>query len=74
VTGPRYPEIAVSTEGFEGNRLAVLGLVLGAMNSAGLPRGQVDEFLMEVNRRPETYADLLAVCGLWVTVRRPPRA
>ena len=68
---PRYPAIQVSTEGFEGNRLAVLGLVLGAMNSSGVPREQVDAFLIEVNRRPETYADTFAVCELWVTMHPP---
>ena len=69
MTAPHYPEVEVTIGRFAGNRLAVLGLVIGAMNDAGVPPEQVSAFVIEVNRQPETYDATLAVIASWVTVR-----
>jgi hypothetical protein len=67
----RYPQIEVDTAGCGGNRLAVLGRVLAAMNLHGVPPGEIAEFQRQVNAKPATFGDLIAVAALWVTLRQP---
>jgi hypothetical protein len=68
---PRYPAIQVTTAGTGGNRLALLGRVLTAMNRAEVPPAEIAAFQAEVNAMPPAYDDLLGVCARWVTVREP---
>jgi hypothetical protein len=63
----KYPDIAVTLVGRDGNAFAVLGSVQGALRRAGVPQEEIDEFYAEA--MSGDYDHLLRTCMQWVDVR-----
>src|SRR5712671_2458826 len=56
----KYPDIAVTLVGRDGNAFAVLGSVQGALRRAGVPQEEIDEFYAEA--MSGDYDHLLRTC------------
>ena len=63
---PKYPEIEVQLTGTDGNAYAILGTVQGAMKSAGIDAGEIDQFHSDATAGD--YDNLLRVATEWVSV------
>lgn len=63
---PRYPNIEVQLSGEDGNAMAILGRVTGAMRRAGVSRAEREEFTTEA--MGGDYDHLLQTCMKWVEV------
>jgi hypothetical protein len=63
---PKYPEIAVTLTGTDGNAFAVLGQVNRALRQAGVPAEAREVFMAEATAGD--YDALLQVVMRWVEV------
>jgi hypothetical protein len=62
----KYPDVHVKLTGKDGNAFATLGRVRGALRNAGVPMGEIEEFMPEATS--DDYDQLLATCMRWVDV------
>jgi hypothetical protein len=62
----KYPDIKVQLLGRDGNAFLILGLVQKALKDAGVPHGEVQEYIEEATA--EDYDHLLRITMRWVQV------
>lgn len=62
----KYPEIEVQLVGEDGNAFAIMGRVMAALKSAGVPKSEIDEYYKESTSGD--YDNLLRTAAKWVSV------
>jgi len=62
----KYPEIEVQLVGEDGNAFAIMGRVMSALKSAGVPKSEIDEYYAESTSGD--YDNLLRTAAKWVSV------
>lgn len=62
----KYPDIHVQLTGRNGNAFLLLGVVVNAMQKAGVPKEERDLFMKEATHGD--YDALLSTCAKWVDV------
>jgi len=63
---PKYPNVKVKLVGTDGNAFALLGKCRVAAKAAGVPKEELDKFLMEAMNGD--YDNLLVTCVKWFTI------
>lgn len=63
---PKYPEITVPLTGEDGNAFFIIGRVRGALRKAGVPKGEVDQFVRQA--MSGDYDNVLQTTMRWVDV------
>lgn len=63
----KYPEVEVQLVGQDGNAFAILGRVMGALKSAGVPKEEIDKYYAESTSGD--YDNLLRTAMAWVSVK-----
>ena len=63
---PRFPEVKVQLVGEDGNALFILGKVRAALQKAGVPKVDIEEYTEEATAGD--YNDLLMTTMEWVEV------
>lgn len=62
----KHPEVEVRLTEMDGNAFNILGLVTNAMQAAGVPHAEREEFYKEATA--DDYAHLLRTCLKWVKI------
>ena len=63
----KYPEVEVELVGQDGNAFAIMGRVMGALKSAGVPKEEIDQYYSESTSGD--YDNLLRTAMAWVSVK-----
>lgn len=64
--GPRYPGVRVRLSGTDGNAMMIIGRVVTALRTAGVPDTERDEFTAEA--MSGGYNTVLSTAARWVDV------
>jgi len=62
----KYPEVEVKLVGEDGNAFAIMGRVMAALKSAGVPKEEIDEYYKQSTSGD--YDNLLRTATEWVSV------
>jgi hypothetical protein len=62
----KYPEVEVKLVGEDGNAFAIMGRVMSALKSAGVPKEEIDEYYKQSTSGD--YDNLLRTATEWVSV------
>jgi len=60
---PKHPNIFVRLSGQNGNAFMIVGVCIEAAQKAGLPKGEIDQFVKEATNA--SYDDLLQTVMRW---------
>lgn len=63
----KYPDIEVKLVGEDGNAFAIMGRVMRALENAGVPKEEIDQYYAESTSGD--YDNLLATAVRWVSVQ-----
>ncbi len=63
---PKYPDINVQLTNRDGNAFNILGIVGREMRKGGVPKEEIDDFMVEA--MAGDYDNLLRTCMEWVDV------
>jgi hypothetical protein len=62
----KYPEVEVKLVGEDGNAFAIMGRVMAALKSAGVPKEEIDKYYSQSTSGD--YDNLLRTATEWVSV------
>lgn len=62
----KYPEVEVKLVGEDGNAFAIMGRVMAALKSAGVPKEEIDKYYAQSTSGD--YDNLLRTATEWVSV------
>jgi hypothetical protein len=62
----KYPEVEVKLVGEDGNAFAIMGRVMAALKSAGVPKEEIDAYYAQSTSGD--YDNLLRTATEWVSV------
>lgn len=62
----KHPEVEVNLSAHDGHAMMIMGLTKDAMRKAGVPRAEIDEYMIEA--RAGDYDNVIQTTLRWVTV------